>query len=148
MFFIWHGQKRMEKSVRKLKSNLNKKIEEVLRISYDALDDKEKNIFLDIACFFKEEDKDYVIQTLDGCGFFPLCEIRSLIDKSLISIYENKLEMHDLIQEMGMEIVREQSFQELGKCSRLWFHEDISDVLKKKYGKRKKNMKFILFTKV
>ena len=138
MFFIWHGQKRMEKSVRKLKSNLNKKIEEVLRISYDALDDKEKNIFFDIACFFKEEDKDYVIQTLDGCGFFPLCEIRSLIDKSLISIYENKLEMHDLIQEMGMEIVRQQFVQELGKRSRLWFHEDIIDVLKKNMVREKR----------
>ncbi|KAL6318357.1 hypothetical protein AAG906_039449 [Vitis piasezkii] len=32
---------------------------------------------------------------------------------------------------MGLEIVRQQSLQELGKRSRLWFHEDISDVLKK-----------------
>ncbi|RVW94997.1 putative WRKY transcription factor 19 [Vitis vinifera] len=45
--------------------------------------------------------------------------------------------MHDLIQEMGMEIVRQQSLQELGKRSRLWFHEDIFDVLKKNTGSEK-----------
>ena len=122
----------------KLKSTLNKKIEEVLRISYDGLDDKEKNIFLDIACFFKGEDKDYVIEILDGCGFFPLCGIRSLIDKSLISIYGNKFQMHDLIQEMSLEIVRQQSLQELGKRSRLLFHEDIYDVLKKNTVREKR----------
>ncbi|KAJ9676002.1 hypothetical protein PVL29_024806 [Vitis rotundifolia] len=121
----------------KLKSTLNKKIEEVLRISYDGLDDKEKNIFLDIACFFKGEDKDYVIEILDGCGFFPLCGIRTLINKSLISISGNKFQMHDLIQEMGLEIIRQQSLQELGKRSRLLFHEDISDVLKKNTGSEK-----------
>ncbi|KAJ9676005.1 hypothetical protein PVL29_024807 [Vitis rotundifolia] len=123
--------------VDKLKSTFSKKIEEVLRINYDGLDNKEKNIFLDIACFFKAEDKDYVIEILDGCGFFPLCGIRTLIDKSLISISGNKFQMHDLIQEMGLEIVRQQSLQELGKRSRLLFHEDISDVLKKTMGSEK-----------
>ena len=53
--------------------------------------------------------------------------------------------MHDLIQEMGREIVRQQSLEEPGKRSRLWFHEDINDILKKIYGKsKKKYMKFIL----
>ncbi|KAL6315736.1 hypothetical protein AAG906_006598 [Vitis piasezkii] len=115
----------------KLKSTPNMKIQEVLKVSYDGLDDKEKNIFLDIACFFKGEDKDYVMEILDGCGFFSLSGIRALIDKSLITISSNELMMHDLIQEMGREIVRQQSLEEPGKRSRLWFHEDIYDVLKK-----------------
>ncbi|CBI39286.3 unnamed protein product, partial [Vitis vinifera] len=109
------SKKERRNQLDKLKSTLHKKIEEVLRISYDGLDDKEKNIFLDIACFFKGEDKDYVIEILDGCGFFSSCGIRTLVNKSLISIYGNKLEMHDLIQEMGIEIVRQQFVQELGK---------------------------------
>ncbi|KAL6315920.1 hypothetical protein AAG906_013754 [Vitis piasezkii] len=83
-----------------------------LKVSYDGLDDKEKNIFLDIACFFKGEDKDYVMEILDGCGFFSLSGIRALIDKSLITISSNELMMHDLIQEMGKEIVCQQSLEE------------------------------------
>ena len=115
----------------KLKSTPNMKMQEVLKTGYDGLDDKEKNIFLDIACFFKGEDKDYVMKILDGCGFFPLSGIRALIEKSLITISSNMLMMHDLIQEMGREIVRQQSLEEPGKRSRLWFYKDICDVLKK-----------------
>ncbi|RVW19347.1 TMV resistance protein N [Vitis vinifera] len=118
----------------KLKSTPNMKIQEVLKVSYDGLDDKEKNIFLDIACFFKGEDKDYVMEILDGCGFFSLSGIRALIDKSLITISSNELMMHDLIQEMGREIVRQQSLEEPGKRSRLWFHEDIYDANEKIEG--------------
>ncbi|PRQ55255.1 hypothetical protein RchiOBHm_Chr1g0322561 [Rosa chinensis] len=43
--------------------------------------------------------------------------------------------MHDLLQELGWEIVREQSPKEPGKRSRLWSHEDINNVLKKNKAK-------------
>ncbi|KAL6315937.1 hypothetical protein AAG906_013771 [Vitis piasezkii] len=89
-----------------------------LPLALEVLDDKEKNIFLDIACFSKGKDKDYVMEILDGCGFFSLSGIRALIDKSLVTIsWSNELMMHDIIQEMGRKL--------------LWFHEDINDVLKK-----------------
>ena len=39
--------------------------------------------------------------------------------------------MHDLIQEMGRQIVRDKHPKERGKWSRLWDHEDISLVLRK-----------------
>ena len=41
----------------KQKRTPNMNIQEVLKVSYDGLDDREKNIFLDIACFFKERIK-------------------------------------------------------------------------------------------
>ncbi|KAI4345097.1 hypothetical protein L6164_012259 [Bauhinia variegata] len=37
--------------------------------------------------------------------------------------------MHDLIRDMGREIIRQVSPLELGKRSRLWFHEDVLEVL-------------------
>jgi hypothetical protein len=37
--------------------------------------------------------------------------------------------MHDLIEDMGKEIVRQESVREPGKRSRLWFHEDIFQVI-------------------
>lgn len=54
-----------------------------------------------------------------------------LIDMSLISISgSNSLGMHDLLQEMGREIVREQCLEEPGRRNRLWVAEDICHVLK------------------
>ncbi|XP_042961067.1 disease resistance protein RPV1-like isoform X3 [Carya illinoinensis] len=116
----------------------NKNIHKILRISYDDLDDNEKDIFLDIACFFKGKDADYVIKILDSCGFFPDIGIRVLTDKSLIAIEENnRLVMHDLIQEMGREIVRQESPKEPGRRSRLWFHGDVRYVLEENEGTNK-----------
>ena len=37
--------------------------------------------------------------------------------------------MHDLIQEMGRNIVRQESPKEPGQRSRLWLYEDIKHVL-------------------
>ncbi|KAL2329128.1 hypothetical protein Fmac_022555 [Flemingia macrophylla] len=37
--------------------------------------------------------------------------------------------MHDLIQDMGREIVTEEAWNEVGDRSRLWHHEDILQVL-------------------
>nr|XP_048324761.1 disease resistance protein RPV1-like [Ziziphus jujuba var. spinosa] len=92
----------------------------VLKLSYEGLDDREKEIFLDIACFFKGDDRDYVQSILNAYGFFTDIGIRVLIDKSLINIMDNKLWMHDLLQEMGKEIIRQQSKKEPGNRSRLW----------------------------
>ncbi|KAF5469445.1 hypothetical protein F2P56_013520 [Juglans regia] len=42
--------------------------------------------------------------------------------------------MHDLLQDMGREIVRLESPEEPSKRSRLWFHEDIREVLEESTG--------------
>ncbi|KAG7945381.1 hypothetical protein I3843_15G148900 [Carya illinoinensis] len=108
----------------------SKNIQEVLCISYDGLDDNEKEIFLDIAFFFKGQHLDYVVKILDSCGFSPDNGIKRLIDKCLITItIHNTLWMHDLLQDMGREIVRKESCKEPGARSRLWFHEDVRYVL-------------------
>ncbi|KAH9782098.1 ADP-ribosyl cyclase/cyclic ADP-ribose hydrolase [Citrus sinensis] len=104
------------------------KIMSILQISFDGLQELEKKIFLDIACFFKRKTKDYVSKILDSCGFD--IGISVLIEKSLLTVRENnRLWMHDLIQEMGRQIVRRQSPDEPGKRSRLWKEADVHHVL-------------------
>ena len=118
-------------ALNKLKKIPNREIHEALQISFDELDDDEKNIFLDIAFTFVGEQKDVVVEILDSCGFSATSGIRTLVDKSLISIIDGKLHMHDLLIEMGNEIVQRTFPKELGKRSRLWMQQDICHVLEK-----------------
>ncbi|KAF5459630.1 hypothetical protein F2P56_019566 [Juglans regia] len=126
-------------ALEKYERNINKQIYEILKISYDGLDDNEKDIFLDIACFFKGKHVKYVLEILDHCGFSSTIGITRLKEKCLINIgrsYQN-VEMHDLLQEMGKEIVRQESPKKVGKRSRLWFHEDVRYVLEENMGTNK-----------
>jgi hypothetical protein len=108
----------------------NENIQGKLKISYDGLEKNAKNIFLDIACFFEGYDVGYVAKILDSCGFYSNSSITELKEKCLITESHGTLEMHDLLQEMGREIVRQESPKEPGMRSRLWFHEDICHVLR------------------
>ncbi|XP_040368728.1 disease resistance protein RPV1-like isoform X2 [Rosa chinensis] len=121
-------------AIDRLKQTPDKRIFEVLRISFDGLDEKDKEIFLHIACFYRGKDKDRVTQILDYCELNPVIGLSVLADRSLITISNNKLSMNDLLQEMGWEIVRERSPNEPGKHSRLWSHEDINYVLERNKG--------------
>ncbi|KAG8479436.1 hypothetical protein CXB51_029845 [Gossypium anomalum] len=119
-------------AIERLGRDSNKEILDRLQISFDGLEEREKNIFLDIACFFSGEEKDFVMKVLDGCEFFPDIGIDVLIKKSLLTINEyNELRMHDLLQEMGRKIVREKSIDEPGKRCRLWEEKDVNHVLTK-----------------
>ncbi|CAN6685168.1 unnamed protein product [Malus baccata var. baccata] len=110
------------------------KIWKVLRSSYDGLEEIEKEIFLDIACFYQGKDVYIVKEMLDICGF-RASVIGALIDKSLISIStNNSLKMHNLLQETGRAIVREQCIEEPEKCYRLFVDEDFNRELKTNTG--------------
>ena len=115
----------------KLESTSDDKILKILKVSYNDLDDNQKQIFLDIACFFKSNDKDHVESILNGCSLFARTGISRLLDKCLITVSNKKLEMHDLLQEMGKDIVRRECVKKPGKRSRLWNPKDIYNVLRK-----------------
>ncbi|XP_054781600.1 disease resistance protein RPV1-like isoform X2 [Prosopis cineraria] len=120
----------------KLKKIPNDEIQKKLKISFDGLsDDTVKEIFLDVSCFFIGMDRSDVTKILDSSRLFPDIGISVLVERSLVTIDEkNKLGMHDLLRDMGREIIRERSPKELGKRSRLWSHEDVLDVLSKQTG--------------
>ncbi|CAL5340916.1 unnamed protein product [Camellia sinensis] len=130
---IWKSQ------LEKLKAFPDHEILGKLKISYDSLqDDHDKNLFLHVACFFVGMDEDWVVTILDGCDFYTMVGIQNLIDRCLLTIDERKkLVMHQLVQEMGREIVRQESPKEPGERSRLWNHKDSLNVLRENTGTRK-----------
>ncbi|XP_028785145.1 disease resistance protein RML1B-like [Neltuma alba] len=127
-----------ESALRSLEKSPHEDIQKVLRLSYDGLNHEEKKIFLDIACFFKGELIKSVISLLDSFGFSGDIGIGRLHDKALIDVdHGTHVEMHDLIQEMGLQIVREESIDEPGRRSRLYNSKEIYDVLATNMGSKK-----------
>ncbi|KAK4259799.1 hypothetical protein QN277_006093 [Acacia crassicarpa] len=109
----------------------NCQIMEVLKKSYDELDDECKEIFLDITCFFIGKKMDRVKEILDICGF-PNAEngMKLLIKKSLVETSSDHIiEMHKMLQEMGRHIVRRGFPYEPKKWRRLWHLDDIDYVM-------------------
>ncbi|GMJ03564.1 hypothetical protein like AT5G36930 [Hibiscus trionum] len=123
-------------ALEKLEAIPNSKIHRILRISYDSLeDDHDRNLFLDIACLFIGKDRDYTTTILDGCDFYTTIGIENLIGRPLLTINEkNKLMMHQMIRDMGREIIRQES-PDAGERSRLW-HKDAFDVIREKTGSK------------
>ncbi|XP_075659269.1 TMV resistance protein N-like, partial [Castanea sativa] len=115
----------------------NKDIQKILRVSYNGLNDTEKDIFLDIACFFKGWSKDYVVKILDACELYPHSGIPRLVNKCLIVDQYGILSMHDLIEQMGREVVRQQEPNILRKRSRLCCYKDSLKVLTTNKGSEK-----------
>nr|GEV85561.1 TMV resistance protein N-like [Tanacetum cinerariifolium] len=115
-----------ESALNKLAKMPNRKIFNTLKLSFDYLDDVEKQIFLHIACFFKGQSVIHVTEVLDSLDIDTEIGISVLIEKSLITVSHETLGMHDLIQEMGRKIVSE-SFP----GSRLWLMNVIRDLIKK-----------------
>ncbi|KAF3508156.1 hypothetical protein F2Q69_00000736 [Brassica cretica] len=112
-------QRLLEEQIFKLKQCPPQKIQDGLRSVYSALSDNEKHIFLYIACFFKGENVDYVAQLLKGCGYFPRAGIDILVEKCLVNISENTLQMNDLIQDIFREIIVVDRIQ-MKKCATMW----------------------------
>ncbi|XP_050367156.1 LOW QUALITY PROTEIN: TMV resistance protein N-like [Argentina anserina] len=112
----------------------NLKIFDILKISYNDLDPEEKKIFLDIACFFNEQDKDQITEILTCFDFAATIGIKVLMDRSLLTLSHGTLRMHDLVREMGQEIVHMQSPNNPGKRSRLWLYKDVKHVLTHNIG--------------
>ncbi|KAG5535870.1 hypothetical protein RHGRI_023592 [Rhododendron griersonianum] len=119
-------------ALKKLEAIPDGQILRTLMISYDCLqDDHDKELFLHIACFFVGRDRDWTINILDECDFYTTIGIQNLKDTCLLTVdVFNNLEMHKLLQDMGREIVRQESPKELGSRTRLWRDNDSFKVLR------------------
>ncbi|PRQ20173.1 putative TIR domain, winged helix-turn-helix DNA-binding domain-containing protein [Rosa chinensis] len=113
----------------------NQEIKKTLQRSYEALPDRIKEVFLHIACFFKGDKQSYVIHALQSCDLYPKIALKVLVEKALIKIEkDNRIWMHDHLEDMGKEIVRQEFPDEKGKRSRLWLYEDVCEVLEENKG--------------
>ncbi|XP_023641389.1 disease resistance protein TAO1 [Capsella rubella] len=115
----------------RLRTHLDSNIQSILKFSYDALCDEDQDLFLHIACLFNnkriENVEEYLAHKLLDVkqGFHVLAE------KSLISIEEGWIKMHNLLEQLGREIVRYESgfIREPGKRQFLVDGIDICEVL-------------------
>ncbi|KAL9381682.1 hypothetical protein Peur_024717 [Populus x canadensis] len=126
----------------------NQDIQGKLLISYHALDGELQRAFLDIACFFIGIEKEYVAKVLGArCRLNPEVVLKTLRERSLIQFHECIIKderqlfgrtvsvtMHDLLRDMGREVVRESSPLLLGKRTRIWNQEDAWNVLEQQKG--------------
>lgn len=124
--------KEWKDALKKLKQIRPSNLQDLLKISFDGLDEQEKDVFLDIACFFvkmrlRRQD---AIDILEGCGFRAEVIIKVLTERSLIKIYQDDiLWMHDQLKDMGKQIVQQENPSDPGSRSRLWEHDEAMSVL-------------------
>ncbi|KAK9050871.1 hypothetical protein SSX86_030159 [Deinandra increscens subsp. villosa] len=122
--------------IKQLGKEPNFKVQKVLKMSFDSLPTKnDKDLFKHIASFFVGRDR-YLTETiLNACDINTTCGFINLIERCLLRItWDNMLTMHSLIQEMGRDVVRQESPNKPWKRSRLWCHEESFKVLKQKVG--------------
>jgi len=124
------NEDRWESEIDNLSRIPNHDIQGKLLISYHALDDELKRAFLDIACFFIGIEKEYVAKVLGArCRYNPEVVLETLRERSLIQVFGRTVTMHDLLRDMGREVVRETSPKQPGKRTGIWNQEDAWNVL-------------------
>ncbi|XP_048136663.1 disease resistance protein L6-like [Rhodamnia argentea] len=111
-------------------------VQKTLKISYDALDDRHKEIFLDIACFFIGKESKFAMYMWDDCGFYASQGIEELKPRCLIKVGDDgKSWMHDQLRDLGRSISCQGQPPE--KHSRLWVCKAASKVLMEKKGTKR-----------
>ncbi|CAN8300403.1 unnamed protein product [Cochlearia groenlandica] len=145
---LWHSKldalsqhhKGREKSSKKPRAQSSSEmLQSVWKESYDALNQQQKDTLLDIACF-KSLDKNYVASLLDSYkeNFVDArIEIAELVDKFLITISSDKVEMHDTLHMFSKELGQEASASDGKGRRRLWDHHTIMDMLENNKGASK-----------
>jgi len=78
---------------------LPNEIQQILKVSYDALEEEEKQIFLDISYYFIGENRDMAIRIWDGSELNSLVGLANLQEKCLVEVdTENAIKMHDHLE--------------------------------------------------
>ncbi|GLJ46346.1 hypothetical protein SUGI_0977030, partial [Cryptomeria japonica] len=112
-------------------------IKSTLRISYDTLDDEEKEMFLDVACFFIGWGSSRAIAVWDGSEWNGLHGWQRLVNKCLVELdEENLIRMHDHLRDLGREIANKRS------PYRLWSKSQIIEIQPQQEAVRVRGMAY------
>ncbi|XP_034676358.1 disease resistance protein RUN1-like isoform X2 [Vitis riparia] len=118
----------------KLRKNTHGEIYNELKVSFDGLTPTEQEIFLKVVCLLKGKDEESVSTILDSLGLGSESGIQVLHDMCLVTISNNKLYMHDLLQQMGQKLIHENNPHEPCKRSRLQDSKDVYPQLTRNTG--------------
>ncbi|XP_039162889.1 disease resistance protein RUN1-like [Eucalyptus grandis] len=125
-------------TLKKLEKAPSIEVQKTLMITYERLDDAQMQVFLDISCFFINEDKTYPCYMWEDCEYHPYNAIEILCLMSLMKIKDdNTFWMHDQVRDLGRAIIREENFKEPHKRSRVWNHQEALSILEQKKGSKK-----------
>jgi hypothetical protein len=108
------------------------KIFKCLQMSFDSLEQKHQEMFLDIACVLLGQREDMATRVWKSLKWSPALGIRSLKEKALVGVnLQGRFTMHDHLRDMGREIVRKRREKE-GVYKHLWMPESFSMIRENK----------------
>jgi hypothetical protein len=132
--------------IERLQKSPPKEVMDKLMISYESLEDEQKTIFLDIACFFiygqsyvfRFNDIANLVLMWKASSLFPDISLQVLQSRSFLKIDERgNIHMHDQLRDMGRYLVIKDSNGDNTQQSRLWESNDILQVLQCKEKKKR-----------
>ncbi|KAG0598639.1 hypothetical protein M758_12G090000, partial [Ceratodon purpureus] len=112
-----------------------------LKISYDGLTNKDdKQMFVDIACFMLGHLRHVALAIWNSIDNYrsPSWSLKRLIDKCLVKVDDKGLlRMHDLLRDMGRNIVEENATDRHELPSHIWSSSLAVKIIQKKHGLKK-----------
>ncbi|XP_039167145.1 probable disease resistance protein RPP1 isoform X1 [Eucalyptus grandis] len=134
-FLCGRNQAFWQDALKKFQKVPHEKVQEKLKISYDALNYEEKQIFLDIAWDFQMDRARWAFHMWDACNFFPNMVIETLCFMSLIKIGDDEmLQMHDQLRDLGREIIRQEDYHAPMNRSRVLLYEEDFKIFQRNKG--------------
>ncbi|XP_059072546.1 disease resistance protein RUN1 isoform X3 [Cryptomeria japonica] len=118
-----------ESQLNKIVRILPEDIKARLNVSYNSLDEEEKEMFMDVACFLIGRKKSWAIEVWDESGWNGLYGWETLFNKCLVNVdKKDNIIMHDHLRDLGRQLAgRHPPF-------RVWHEEQIIDIQKQIMG--------------